>query len=156
MEGCRRRRPEPTAIAGAEHPAFLAGAQSAAVQVRRRMTRRASVALALVACTLSGCVSLQPVSGAPATVVRQLDRENATVLTTRSGEAVRLANVRVEGDSLIGVRTVASNERVAIAIGDVQSVAVAKTDVTGTVLAIGTTAAVALLVFLVHVLMSSD
>ena len=94
--------------------------------------------------------------GPPAAVVRQLGDENAAVITTKSGEAVRLANVRVDGDSLIGVRTVASKERVAIALGDVQSVAVARSDVSGTALAIGTTAAVALLGFLIHILMTSD
>ena len=94
--------------------------------------------------------------GPPAAVVRQLGDENAAVITTKSGEAVRLANVHVDGDSLVGLRTVASKERVAIALGDVQSVAVARSDVTGTALAIGTTAAIALLAFLVHILMSSD
>lgn len=111
---------------------------------------------AIVACSLTGCVSFQPMPGPPAAVVRQLDSENAAVITTRTGEAVRLANVRVDGDSLIGVRSVASMERVAIAVGDVESVAVAKADVGGTVLAIGTTAAVALLGFLIHILMTSD
>ena len=111
---------------------------------------------AIVGCTLIGCVSFQPVPGPPAAAVQRLDSENAVVITTRSGEAVRLANVHVGGDSLVGVRTVASNERVAMAISDVQSVAVARSDVSGTVLAIGTAAAVALLGFLVHVLMTSD
>lgn len=115
-----------------------------------------TLVFAIVACTLAGCVSFQAVPGPPAAVVQRLDSENAVVITTKSGEAVRLANVRVDGDSLVGLRTVASHERVAIAVADVQSVAVARSDVSGTVLAIGTTAAVALLVFLVHILMSSD
>ena len=112
--------------------------------------------VAIVACSLGGCVSFQPMAGSPAAVVRQLGDENAAVITTKSGEAVRLANVRVDGDSLVGVRTVASRERVAIAVADVESVAVAKADVGGTALAIGTTAAIALLAFLVHILMTSD
>ena len=111
---------------------------------------------AIVACSLTGCVSFQPMPGPPAAVVAQLGDENAAVITTKSGEAVRVANVRVHGDSLVGVRTVASRQRVAIAVGDVQSVAVARSDVSGTALAIGVTAGVALLVFLVHILMSSD
>lgn len=110
----------------------------------------------IVACSLPGCVSFQPMPGPPAAVVRQLDGENAAIVTTKSGEAVRLADVRVDGDSLVGVRTVASRERIAIAVADVESVAVARSDVSGTALAIGTTAAIALLGFLVHILMTSD
>lgn len=118
--------------------------------------RTRTLVFAIVACTLTGCVSFQLVPGPPAAVVQRLDSENAAVITTKSGEAVRVANIRVDGDSLIGLRTVASKERVAIALGDVQSVAVAKSDVSGTALAIGTTAAVALLGFLIYILMTTD
>ena len=118
--------------------------------------RTRAVLFTIISCSVPGCVSFQPMPGPPAAVVRQLDSENAAIVTTKSGEAVRIANVRVDGDSLVGLRTVASKERVAIAVADVQSVAVARSDVSGTALAIGTTAAVALLGFLIHVLMTSD
>ena len=124
------------------------------VYVHQMRTR--TVVFAIVACSLTDCVRFHPMPGPPAAVVRQLDSENAVVITTKSGDEVRLANVRVDGDSLIGVRSVASMERVAIAVADVESVAVARSDVSGTALAIGATAGVALLVFLVHILMSSD
>lgn len=118
--------------------------------------RTRTLVFAIVAGGLTGCVSFQPMPGPPAAVIRQLDNENAVVISTKTGEVVRLANVHVDGDSVIGMRTVASKERIAIALGDVESVAIARSDVGGTALAIGTTAAIALLAFLVHILMSSD
>ena len=92
---------------------------------------RASVrnfTLVLTALALAGCTSLYTHPGPPRTVVREIGSPNIVRLTDKRGREVQLANAHIEGDSLVGVRSLASGERVAIAIADVVSVAVGEFD----------------------------
>ena len=63
------------------------------------------VALILVALLLTACTSLHTIPGPPRDVVRQIGPRNVVRLTDKSGRAESLADVHVEGDSLVGVRS---------------------------------------------------
>lgn len=93
-----------------------------------------SLTLVLVALLLSACTSLHTYPGPPRTVVRDLGPRNIVRLTDKRGREVHLADAHIEGDSLVGIRSLASGERVAIAIADVVSVAVGEVDPAKTVL----------------------
>lgn len=83
-----------------------------------------NVAMMIHVLLLAGCSSLHTVPGPPRDVVRQIGSRNVVRLTDKRGHEVDLADVHVEGDSLVGVRSMASGERVALAIVDVGGVAV--------------------------------
>ena len=86
------------------------------------------VALILVALLLTACTSLHTIPGSPRDVVQQIGPRNVVRLTDKRGREVSLADVHVEGDSLVGVRSMASGERIALAIAEIDAVAVGEVD----------------------------
>jgi hypothetical protein len=83
-------------------------------------------------------VSFHPAGAPPADVARQLDRHNVVVVTTKRGLAHKLADVHLVADSVVGLRSVESGDRVAIAVEDVRSIAVGERDTEANIFLVGT------------------
>lgn len=100
---------------------------------------RARIGRTLVyACLLvvGGCTTATTIPGRPRDVVGSLAPENAVRVQVRQGNTLLLANVRTQGDSLVGVRTVSSGERIALAFEDIQTIAVQEVDGLATTMAL--------------------
>ena len=99
----------------------------------RRMHRRILTVTAL-ALTLSGCRTAAPIPAPPGEVLRQQPPPNEFVVRTKQGREIRLGNVSVRGDSIVGVRSISSGETVTIAIDDVESMGRSEIDAIPTIM----------------------
>lgn len=84
--------------------------------------------LIIVALIVPGCTSLHTIPGPPRSVMAQVGPRNIVRLTDKRGREVSLADARIEGDSVVGVRSLASEERIALAIADIDVVAIGEFD----------------------------
>jgi hypothetical protein len=87
----------------------------------------------LAAVALSGCATKWEVQKAPAADVITFSDGGDYLVTRTNGEQMQLREVRMEKDSLIGVKKdeptgPAVNARLAIAVSDIRSIAIRKPD----------------------------
>jgi hypothetical protein len=87
----------------------------------RRVIRRCAI---VGAALLGGCNSLRTVPGEPRDVMREIRPSDDIEVTSMRGPSYRMTRARIVGDSLVGVESMYSGTRVAIALGDIESVAV--------------------------------
>ena len=104
-----------------------------------------SVAMMLQALLLASCSSLHTIPGPPRDVVQQIGPRNVVRLTDKRGAEVTLADVHVEGDSLVGVRSMTSRERIALLAADVDAIALREFDPVKTVFFLALAAAATVL-----------
>jgi hypothetical protein len=90
--------------------------------------------LVATALALAGCRSVYTVPGSPRELLRQQPPPNAFVVRTKAGEDVRLGDVTVRGDSVVGVRSISSGETVAIAIDDILSLGKSEVELLPTIM----------------------
>ncbi len=88
---------------------------------------------------------MHTIPGLPRDVVQQIGPRNVVRLTDKRGREVNLADVHVEGDSLVGVRSMTTSERVGILAADVDAVALREFDPVKTVFFLALAAAATVL-----------
>ena len=97
------------------------------------MNRRI-LSLAALSLALGGCRSVYSIPAPARDVLRQEPPPNAFVIRTKRGEEMRLGDVTVRGDSLVGLRSIMSGETVTIALADVESIGKMQVDIVPTII----------------------
>ena len=84
----------------------------------RRVIRRCALVGAVL---LGACTSLRPIPGTPREALRAISPSDDIVV--EAGERThRMTEARVVGDSLLGIESVHTGERVAVALAEIEAV----------------------------------
>lgn len=115
----------------------------------------------LLSLALSGCATRWEVQNAPAADIVKFSDGEDYLVTRTNGEEMQLREVRIEKDSLIGVKKdepndPAVNARLAIAVTDIRSIAVRKPDGVATTFWVATAGVFAVFVTFVAMLSGAN